>query len=49
MFNSAQIDDPVGQLSRIIGFETQNLAVLKDQVDRNGDLALLFSKEVACA
>ena len=45
MFDSAQIDYPVGQLSRIIGFEAQDLAVLRDQIDRNGDLALSFSKE----
>ncbi len=44
-FDSAQIDYPVGKLKNIIGFEIQDYAFLKDQIERNGKLALSFAKE----
>ena len=49
VFDSAQIDYPVGELQNIVGFEVQDYAILKDQIKRNGDIALSFSREEAYA
>ncbi len=49
MFDSAQIDYPFGSFTNVQGFTTEDYALLNDQVRRNGELALSFSKENAYA
>lgn len=49
MFDSAQIDYPFGKLTNIHGFDIDDFALLNDQIRRNGELALSFSKEAQYA
>ncbi|MCR4998584.1 MAG: hypothetical protein K6A05_01945 [Lachnospiraceae bacterium] len=49
MFDSAQIDYPFGTLTNIRGFDVEDYSFLNDQIRRNGELALSFSKENAHA
>lgn len=49
MFDTAQIDYPVGSWMNVQGFDVDDFSWLNDQLKRNGELALSFSRESANA